>query len=508
METTSLHLKWKPHPSIYEINTWPWLEFLSNQYQREITLANIPEEVFQKQFQYFDVIWLMGVWKRSPESQIIASTHESLLKEYKTVLDDFQKNDVIGSPYAINKYEIESRLGGIEGYNIFRDKLHQKGKKIILDFVPNHLAVDNPWVVKHPEFFIQGKEHNLHTNPKNFFQKDHHIFAHGKDPYFEAWTDTVQFNAFSRKLRDEIIILLLKIASMADGIRCDMAMLVETNVFYKTWSDLLSAKPNIQYWEYIIPKIKEKYPEFKFIAEVYWDMEWALQQQGFDFCYDKRLYDRILHERDEVQSHLKATWEYQSKLLRFLENHDEPRLSAKIPRGEQKSLLGLITTLPGAHLIHFGQMQGFTKKLPVQLKRYPSSHTNYQLSPYYEQIFHFLGHNFGKKGKWTLLQGVSITPKHLERYLILYLWEYIDEKIVICNNLSDKRISFKIKFNNTKIVNESEAFILHEILDPENKNFPPNMKQLTEKVMYLTPYNSQFIRYIKKQKGKDPIKRI
>ena len=62
-----------------------------------------------------------------------------------------------------------------------------------------------------------------------------------------------------------------------------------------------------------------------FMAEAYWDMEWTLQQQGFDLCYDKRLYDRLLHDpADSVRGHLQAE-RLPGGLIRFIENHDEPR---------------------------------------------------------------------------------------------------------------------------------------------------------------------------------------
>jgi hypothetical protein len=109
-----------------------------------------------------------------------------------------------------------------------------------------------------------------------------------------------------------------------------MAMLMTNEVFARTWGDRAGARPAEDYWPAVLGAVKESHPAFVFVAEAYWDMEWALQQQGFDFCYDKRLYDRLEHEGAEsVHGHLSGDAAYQRKLLRFLENHDEPRPSRR-----------------------------------------------------------------------------------------------------------------------------------------------------------------------------------
>ena len=83
---------------------------------------------------------------------------------------------------------------------------------------------------------------------------------------------------------------LLGIAEQCDGVRCDMAMLVLPDVFERTWGRRSPPSSG--------PKRhgeceKKKLPSFRFMAEVYWDLEWTMLQQGFDYAYDKRLYDRL-----------------------------------------------------------------------------------------------------------------------------------------------------------------------------------------------------------------------
>ncbi len=438
-------MQWKSHPRIFELNTRPWLKELSMQLHERITLKNIPDHLIDSEFKYFDAIWLMGVWKRSVKSQQIARTHQGLQREYLQVLPDYTDSDVLGSPYAIAEYSIDPHIGGIDGLRSFRQKLQNQNKCLILDFVPNHVALDHPWVANHPDYFVQGTPHALSRDPKTFFTQHNTIFAHGKDPYFDAWTDTVQINPFSPTLRQEIKNFFGFLGENCDGVRCDMAMLVENEVFLRTWNDLAGKPLEKTYWKEIIEFTKGKFPNFKFFAEVYWDMEWDLQQQGFDFCYDKRLYDRLKTSTPEsVRAHLTASWEYQSKLVRFIENHDEQRAYHAFPQKIYQSIACLICTLPGAHLIHYGQMRGFQRRLPVQLNRYPKETPNIELTSFYSNLYHFLGPQFGNKGNWKLLDTMDVYQNTPNSQIICHLWHYSEKFLLTLCNLTDQPFTISI----------------------------------------------------------------
>src|SRR4030065_67366 len=103
-----------------------------------------------------------------------------------------------------------------------------------------------------------------------------------------------------------------------------MAMLLITRIFRQTWGERAGALPAREFWEEVIPAVKAPYPQFLMIAEAYWDLEWELLQQGFDYCYDKRLYDRLRHAGAEaVRQHLEADLSYQERLGRFIGNNDD-----------------------------------------------------------------------------------------------------------------------------------------------------------------------------------------
>src|SRR5678809_1043563 len=255
----------------------------------------------------------MGVWERSPAGIAISMHNEGLIKDFKLALRDFSPADNVGSPYCVRRYVVDEHLGGPAGLASARNMLRQRGMRLILDFVPNHVAPDHPWAIEHPDYFVQGSADAEKNDPASFVQIGEKVFALGRDPYFPAWPDVIQLNAFQPGLRQAVIETVSDIAGQCDGIRCDMAMLLMNSIVERTWGTRAGQAPATEYWVDVIPAVKKGYPGFLFIAEAYWDLEWDLQRQGFDFCYDKRLYDRLVHgDAGQVWSHLSGDPAYQA----------------------------------------------------------------------------------------------------------------------------------------------------------------------------------------------------
>ncbi|TFG19296.1 MAG: alpha-amylase, partial [Promethearchaeota archaeon] len=418
---------WTKHPRIYEINTWPWLQKASEDYGHRISLENVPIDLIDKNLRKFDVIWTMGVWERSPKGREIAIRHEGLQEEYQKALRYFGTDDVIGSPYAVYYYHVDSHLGGNEGLTTFREDLAERNIKLMLDYVPNHVAIDHLWTLEKSDMFMKGTLEDLMTKPYEYFSIGQKVYAHGKDPNFSPWTDTIQINAFSNEAREKTVNTLLSIADICDGVRCDMAMLVSNEVFVKTWGSKAGEVPDTDFWEYIIPKVKEKNPEFKFIAEVYWDLEWKLQQQGFDYTYDKRLYERLLNDdAPKIKDHLQADWDYQCKLLRYIENHDEERVINLLGEDASKAAAVLIMTLPGARMIHEGQMEGNEIRIPIQLGRFPTENRNNELYKFYEYLLDNLPAKDFNDAEWKMCEVDSINDNSYLN-VISYVWSLNDQ---------------------------------------------------------------------------------
>ena len=258
---------WRANPLLYEINTWTWLYGLSERARRRVTLGSVPDEELDTLASWgLDAIWLMGVWERSPASRHIAAEHPDLQGEYRRALPDYTPEDISGSPYAIRSYEVDSYLGGRTELAALRDRLAARGLRLILDFVPNHTSHDCYWLATHPEFYLHGTEAELAAQPDHFFrystQAGDVIFANGRDPYFPAWTDTAQLNPFSPKLRTHVIDTLRDIASQCDGVRCDMAMLVMSEIVAQTWDARAGDTLEQDYWVEVIPAVKKRAPGF------------------------------------------------------------------------------------------------------------------------------------------------------------------------------------------------------------------------------------------------------
>ncbi len=427
--------QWIKNPKILEINTFPWLHSLSETYNTPINLKNIPEQIFNQEIKLFDALWLMGVWERSPASKKIALEHPDLLKEYHKALHDFRDEDVIGSPYAVYYYHVDKNIGGIDGLKEIREKLAERDIQLILDYVPNHVSVDSLWTFE-SDLFIEGTVDDLMSHPYDYFSIGEKVFAYGRDPNFPPWTDTIQINAFSKEARNKAVNTLLDVAEFCDGVRCDMAMLMTNKVFSKTWGRKVGIIPDKEFWEEIIPVIKEKYPNFIFIAEVYWGMEWELQQQGFDFCYDKRLYERLIYENiNAINDHLKAEWAFQSKLVRFIENHDELRAIEKFGEPKSRAAAIITTTLPGIRLIYEGQIQGYHIKLPVQLRRRPFEEENEQLLNFYLNLLNAIPSQDFSDPNWSLceVEPINIDDDSFSNIISYLWWKDNNYRLVVVN---------------------------------------------------------------------------
>lgn len=427
------------HPFIYEINTWVWLDELRARLGREIGLDGVPAAEWEAiAARNFDAVWLMGVWQRSPAGIAIALENESLLESFESALPGYTTADVVGSPYCVSDYTVAEHLGGADGLRSARKALADQGLKLILDFVPNHVAPDHPWTAAHPEYFVQGGDEDLERDPASFVRVGERVLANGRDPFFPAWADVVQLNAFSPDLRGAVIDTLNAIADQCDGVRCDMAMLMMNDVFERTWGGRAGGRPAEDYWPTVVGAVKRGHPDFVFLAEAYWDLEYALQQQGFDYCYDKSLYDRLEHEgADSVHGHLSGDTGYQRKLVRFLENHDEPRAATTFPPG--KAQAAAVTTLSqtGARLVHEGQLDGRRVHVPVFLARRPEEAPDADLRAFYERLFAALADPVFRTGDWQLGERRGWEGNDAWQNLICWGWRDDSPRKLVVVNLGD-----------------------------------------------------------------------
>lgn len=444
---------WPRYPTIYEINTWVWLSDLNKKYGKSVDLSCVPTEEWDAIAAYaFDAVWFMGVWERSPAGIAIANRNQGLRDDFGRALPDFCSEDNVGSPYCVRRYVVDKHLGGPRGLAVARGELSRRGMNLLLDFVPNHVAPDHPWVDENIEYFICGSCDDAKNDPASFIEVNGLACACGRDPYFPAWPDVLQLNAFQPGLRQAVIDTIASIAKQADGIRCDMAMLFLNSVFERTWGARAGERPATEYWADVIPEIKKRHPGFIFIAEAYWDLEWELQQLGFDFCYDKKLYDRLEHGPPEnVRLHLCAEMTYQNKLLRFIENHDEPRAAATFSPAKERAAATTIATLPGVRLFHEGQFEGRKVRLPVFLGRRPDEPVDHDLQNFYASLLKAVDDPLFHDGQWSLCERSGWPDNHSFQNLVAWRWLENEDRYLIAVNLSETPVQARIQIPCTEL---------------------------------------------------------
>src|SRR5436189_1338841 len=378
-------------PSLYQINTRGWLTELSRALGRPATLDDIPDaELDRLAGMGFDWVWLLSVWRTGPAGQRVSRANREWRREFEETLPDLREEDIAGSGFAITGYTVHPDLGGDAALARLRARLHKRGLRLMLDFVPNHTGLDHPWVEEHPEYYIRGTESDFARSPMNYTgvkrKRGDLLLAHGRDPYYPGWPDTLQLNYGNPAMQQAMIEELKRIAGQCDGVRCDMAMLVLPDVFERTWS--IRSEP---FWPKATQQVRARVPDFCFMAEVYWDLEWTLQQQGFDYAYDKRLYDR-LHEQHTrpVREHFHAGLDYQDRLARFLENHDEPRAAATFPPGVHEAAAAITFLSPGLRFFHQGQFEGRKKRISPHLGRAPREPADQDIEQFYHRLLTLL----------------------------------------------------------------------------------------------------------------------
>jgi glycosidase len=396
-----------PMQRLYEVNARWWLSDLAGDGQAK-TLSDVPRSHFAK-WQALGIthLWLMGVWKTGSIAREKALHEPGLHEGYDRALPGWTDADVGGSPYAIAEYEVSALLGGTAALEAFRKRLSDFGIKLILDFVPNHLGLDHRWIAEQPELFVSSS-----ADSPGFFSirtaTGEKWLAHGRDPNFPPWTDTVQLDYRLAATHGAMREQLLKVAPLCDGVRCDMAMLLLPDIFQNTWKTYPATSLELaqaDFWSAAIEMVKSVRPDFLFLAEAYWGTEARLVRLGFDFAYDKELYDRLVAgDAPGVARHLYSREPHLSAAAHFLENHDENRIASLLTQEAHQAAAFLILTLPGLPFLHDGQLTGATRKVPVQLLRRDHEPANPLIQTFYENLLAVIKSSFVGRGEFALIK--------------------------------------------------------------------------------------------------------
>jgi Alpha amylase, catalytic domain len=396
------------YPALFQLNTRVRLRALEAELGRPATLDDIPDaELDRLAAQGFDWVYFLGVWSTGEAGRRVSSTQSDWRRSFEALLPDLEERDICGSSFAVTAYAAHPAMGGNEALARLRRRLHARGLRLMLDFVPNHMAPDHPWARERPELFVRGSEALLEKEPGNYVRVETThgpmVLARGRDPYFPGWPDTLQLDYGNPAAQEAMRGELVAAASLCDGLRCDMAMLLLPDVFQRTWG--IAAEP---FWPGAIRAVRERSPTFTFAAEVYWDLEWAMLQQGFDYAYDKTLYDRLVARNGRgVREHLMAGLDYQRHLVRFLENHDEPRAAGTFPWDVHQAAAVVTFLSPGLRFFHQGQLEGRRQHVSIHLNRAPTEAPDPDVGAFYRRLLDRLRNPALRDGAWRPLEPIE-----------------------------------------------------------------------------------------------------
>jgi glycosidase len=496
--------------SLNLINTRLWLNDLGQKYNKKITIDTIPDEEWAEKLNNYDIFWFMGIYL---PSQFSANHAKKYTHQYTHALPDIDPNkDVVASPFAVADYLPSPHVvESWEAWDKMVEKLHKADKKVYVDFVPNHTAVDHPWATEHPEYFIQSNKEQFLRHP-NLYQAVNdqsgqtHYLAHGKDPNYPEWSDTLQLNYGQEAVHHIMTEKLLSLVEHVDGVRCDMAMLLNSSTFLRTWGWTLNEEEkqyiqNHQFWQEAIPKAKAKAEslkkdDFEFMAEAYWEKD--ILAKDFDFIYRDELYKHLLrvargekpHYLREHIAHLLncAQKQEQCKDTVYLENHDEERAVKIMGKDFSKAAAALISFLPNTMLlINQGQEDGRSIRPPMQISRSPKEKNDLELKNYYQRLMELKQSKLFREGQWSMAQ-VNTSSEDLISLEVQSSNRVI--KAIICINIGKDYVSGEIpmqsKYKPITTFNLNSAE--YSCLEQRNTNLNLNLAPFTSQIIFFS-YN-------------------
>ncbi|CAL5983030.1 Alpha_amylase catalytic region [Hexamita inflata] len=450
---TASHRK---NPNLIQISARPWL------YEQNLTrLSQVPDSVLDDLvLKGIDSFYLLGVWSVGEYGKNFDRTNQDLLNDYHKYLPDYTTEDAIGCPFAITDYSVNSEEIATESeLMVFKQRLNKRGMVLYLDFVPNHSAVDALLVSSNPDLFIKSTFQDANRQYKNG------MYYGGASSWNTVWRDTIQFNYFNPDTVQARIDDLMRAAKLSDGVRCDVAMMPLNDFFELNWKDIVYQqgykKPTQEFWKVAIDAVKAKYPDFKFVAEVYDESQGdTLIGLGFDYLYDKvGLYDKLSAGNvEDVKNYIQTRSAKLGFGTHFVENHDEARAASHFGSTYVADAAALVSfTLPGMRFHFQGQWLGRKNKLEIHLRRsYDMAHDVDQPTVMdYDILLPILKDAVWHEGKWTYkdVQGTGDCWR-----LMAWTWETADQSVLVVVNYSDQMASGKVRLdvNDGKIVFEDK----------------------------------------------------
>jgi hypothetical protein len=414
-EAFSADQAWMPNVVLIAKSTYVWLEQLSKKYGRHIhRLDHIPDEELRLlASRGITGLWLIGLWERS-----IASRTIKRLRGH---------GDAVASAYSLKEYDIAEDLGGAAAYATLRDRAAAVGIRLASDMVPNHMGIDSPWVIEHPDWFIYRWESPFpvysftgpdlspdsrveikiedhyydQTDAAVVFRLRHHrdqttrYVYHGNDGTTFAWNDTAQLDYSKADVREHVIQTILHVARQFPIIRFDAAMVLAKRHVQRLWFPLPGAGGSIpsraenamsqeefdalmpnEFWREVVDRVAAEVPGTLLLAEAFWLLEgYFVRTLGMHRVYNSAFMNMLRDEENaKYRSYLKKTIEFDPDILKryvnFMSNPDERTAIDQFGSGDKYfGVCTLLATLPGLPMFGHGQIEGFTERYGMEFKR-------------------------------------------------------------------------------------------------------------------------------------------
>ena len=414
-EKFSADTAWMPSTVLIAKSTYVWLAQLSKQYGRHIRrLDEIPDEELETLARRgLNSLWLIGVWERSRAS--------------KTIKLLCGNSDAVASAYSLFDYRIADDLGGEPAYINLRDRAYRKGIRLASDMVPNHMGIDSPWVVEHPEWFISRPQPpypaysfegpDLSSDGRVEIKIEDHYFTqtdaavvfrrrdkssgetrfiyHGNDGTSFPWNDTAQLDYLNPAVREQVIQTILHVARLFPVIRFDAAMTLAKRHFHRLWfpgpgsSGAIPSRAEYamddaqfnqimpqEFWREVVDRVAAEVPGTLLLAEAFWLMEgYFVRTLGMHRVYNSAFMNMLRDEENaKYRSVLKNTLEFDPDIMKryvnFMSNPDERTAIDQFGTGDKCfGVAVMMSTLPGLPMFGHGQVEGFTEKYGMEYQR-------------------------------------------------------------------------------------------------------------------------------------------
>ncbi len=413
-ERFSPDMAWMPGAVLIAKSTYVWLAQLSRKYGRHIgRLDEIPDEdLATLAARGINSLWLIGVWERSRAS--------------KTIKLLCGNRDAVASAYSLFDYRIADDLGGEAAYIKLRDRAYHHGVRLASDMVPNHMGIDSPWVIEHPEWFMSRWDSPYpaygfngpdlsHDGRVEIKIEDHYFeqsdaavvfrrrdkasgetryIYHGNDGTSFPWNDTAQLDYLNPAVREQVIQTILHVARLFPVIRFDAAMTLAKRHFHRLWfpgpgssgaipsraefgmnqAEFDRAMPH-EFWREVVDRVAAEVPGTLLLAEAFWLMEgYFVRTLGMHRVYNSAFMIMLRDEDNaKYRSVIKNTLEFDPDIMKryvnFMSNPDERTAIDQFGKGDKYfGVAVMMSTLPGLPMFGHGQIEGFTEKYGMEYR--------------------------------------------------------------------------------------------------------------------------------------------